>query len=144
MQPRKTAATRLARGVARVLVTAVVPVGLVAREVPVGLVARAALAALVTLTLAAPLAQARDAKAGRQKANACQVCHGALGLSTQPDAPHLAGQPALYLAAQLAAYRGGERRHEVMAVMAKALSDDDIADLAAWYTSIKVEAKAPK
>ncbi len=103
----------------------------------------AASALLLVLAATAP-AQASDAKAGRQKAQACQVCHGALGLSTQPDAPSLAGQPALYLAAQLRAYRGGERRHEVMAVMAKELSDDDIANLASWYMSIKVEAKAPK
>jgi cytochrome c553 len=60
-----------------------------------------------------------------------------------PDAPHLAGQPAIYLAAQLRLYRSGERKHEVMAVMARNLSDDDIAHLAAWFASIRVEAKAP-
>ena len=71
------------------------------------------------------------------------VCHGALGISTQPDAPHLAGQPAIYVAAQLRAYRSGARKHEVMAVMAKPLSDDDILDLAAWFASIRIEAAAP-
>jgi cytochrome c553 len=60
-----------------------------------------------------------------------------------PDAPNLAGQPALYLAAQLRAYRGGTRKHEVMTLMAKPLSDADIANLAAWFASIKVEATAP-
>jgi cytochrome c553 len=44
---------------------------------------------------------------------------------------------------QLRAYRSGERRHEIMAVIAKPLTDTDIADLAAWFSSIKVEAKAP-
>jgi cytochrome c553 len=84
-----------------------------------------------------------DIAAGRQKANACTVCHGQLGVSTTPDAPHLAGQPAIYVAAQLRAYRSGARKHEVMAVLAKALSDDEINQLAAWYSSIRIEAAAP-
>ncbi len=88
-------------------------------------------------------AAAQDAAAGRAKAQACAVCHGPLGLSSAPDAPHLAGQPALYLAMQLRNYRSGKRPHEVMAVLAKPLSDDDIANLAAWFASIKVEASAP-
>ena len=82
-----------------------------------------------------------EVAAGRQKANACAVCHGPLGLSTLPDAPNLAGQPALYVAAQLKAYRGGTRQHEVMSLMAKPLSDADIDDLAAWYASLKVEVR---
>jgi len=86
---------------------------------------------------------AQDAKAGRVKAQACAACHGANGLSIQPDAPNLAGQPALYVAAQLKAYRGGARKHEVMSLMAKPLSDDDIALLAAWFSSIHVEAQMP-
>lgn len=88
-------------------------------------------------------AAAQDAAVGRTKAQACSVCHGPLGLSTQPDAPHLAGQPALYITAQLRAYRSGARKHEVMAVMAKPLNDDDIQNLAAWFSSIRVEAAAP-
>ena len=75
---------------------------------------------------------------GRQKAGPCAVCHGLLGLSTVPDAPNLAGQPALYVASQLRAYRGGTRSHEVMSLMAKPLSDGDINDLAAWFASLKV------
>ena len=92
----------------------------------------------------APPAAARDAAAGRVKAQACAVCHGPAGLSVTPDAPNLAGQPAIYVAAQLRAYRSGARKHEVMAVMAKPLSDDDIEGLAAWYGSIRVEAKVPE
>jgi cytochrome c553 len=52
--------------------------------------------------------------------------------------PRTAGQPALYLSTQLRAYRSGARRHEVMAVIAKPLSDDDIDNLAAWYASLKI------
>lgn len=101
-------------------------------------------AAAALLAVALPLgAVSQDAALGRAKAQACAVCHGPLGISTAPDAPSLAGQPAIYLAAQLRAYRSGERRHEVMAVMARNLSNDDIAQLAAWYASIRIEAKAP-
>lgn len=103
----------------------------------------AALSALALALSVAP-AQARDPEAGRAKAQACAVCHGPLGISSTPDAPHLAGQPAIYVAAQLRAYKSGARRHEVMAVMARPLSDDDIDNLAAWYASIRIEAQAPR
>jgi cytochrome c553 len=86
---------------------------------------------------------AGDAAAGRQKSAACQVCHGPLGLATVPDAPNLAGQPAIYLGAQLKAYRDGTRKHEVMSLMAKPLSDADIDNLAAWYASLKIQVQAP-
>jgi cytochrome c553 len=90
-----------------------------------------------------PVARADDA--GRAKAKAaCVVCHGAAGVSTAPDAPHLAGQPEQYLVAQLRAFRSGARRHEVMNVIAKPLTDDDIAALARWYQSIRIEATEPK
>jgi cytochrome c553 len=71
------------------------------------------------------------------------VCHGQLGISNMPNAPHLAGQPAIYLAEQLRAYRNGRRANEVMAVIARPLTDADIDDLAAWYSAIRVEATAP-
>lgn len=96
------------------------------------------------LVAALPLgAASQDAALGRTKAQACAVCHGPLGISGMPDAPHLAGQSAIYVAAQLRAYRSGERKHEVMAVIAKPLSNDDITHLAAWFASIRIEAKAP-
>ena len=96
-----------------------------------------------SLCVAAWAQSAADVASGRQKAQACAVCHGQLGVSSAPDAPNLAGQPALYTAAQLRAYRSGARKHEVMAVLAKALTDDDIAHLAAWFSVIKIEANAP-
>lgn len=103
----------------------------------------AALAAAALLSLPLQASAQGAAQQGRAKAQACMVCHGPLGISTAPDAPNLAGQPAIYLAAQLRAYRSGERRHEVMAVMAKNLSNEDIDLLAAWYSSIRIEATAP-
>lgn len=84
-----------------------------------------------------------DAAAGKIKARACAVCHGALGLSTAPDTPSLAGQPERYLVDQLKAYRSGKRHHEVMSVMARPLTDADIDDLSAWFASLVVEVKAP-
>lgn len=86
---------------------------------------------------------AADRVAGKAKAAACAVCHGPLGLSTLPNAPHLAGQPEIYVAEQLRNYRSGRRSHEVMGVIAKPLTDGDIEDLAAWYGSLKVEVREP-
>ena len=82
-------------------------------------------------------------EAGRAKSATCAACHGPLGLATVPDAPHLAGQSAIYVEAQLKAYRSGARQHPVMNVIAQYLSDADISALAAWYASLKVEVKAP-
>lgn len=90
------------------------------------------------LLLAAP-AQAADARAGRAKAVTCQGCHGMDGLSKHPEAPNLAGQIENYLAKSLAEYRSGERKNEMMAIVSKDLSDEDIANLAAFYTSIQIE-----
>jgi cytochrome c553 len=95
---------------------------------------------MAAASAAAMAVLAQDAALGRIKSQACAVCHGPNGISTTPDAPNLAGQPAIYLSTQLRAYRSGARKHEVMAVMAKALTDDDIAQLAAWFASIRVEA----
>ena len=88
--------------------------------------------------LIAGTAQARDPVAGRKLAGMCATCHGALGISQLPNAPNLAGQPAIYTVEQLKNYRNGKRANEVMAVMAKPLSDQDIDDLAAWYASIEI------
>ena len=102
----------------------------------------------VTIALAAAFALAvtpvpalADAAAGRAKAQACMTCHGVNGLAVAPNTPHLAGQPEPYLVDQLKAYRSGKRAHEVMTVVAKPLSDADIADLAAWYASLEIVLK---
>lgn len=102
----------------------------------------AAAAAALVFGLSAMDAAAQDVAAGRRKAAACQACHGLDGLAKLPDAPHLAGQPAGYLARELRAYRAGTRRNEVMSVAAKPLSDEDIRDLADYYSAIQIEVKA--
>ena len=93
--------------------------------------------------LALPVAHAADAASGRAKAEACVACHGADGIAAMPAVPHLAGQPEDYLAEQLRQFRSGKRPSEVMAIIAKPLADADIADLAAWYASFRLEVKGP-
>ena len=99
-----------------------------------------ALAAALALAMA-PSSVLADAAAGRAKAQMCTPCHGANGLAVAPNTPHLAGQPEPYLVEQLKAYRSGKRAHEVMAVVAKPLTDAEIADLAAWYASLEIVLK---
>ena len=99
---------------------------------------------LAAATAAAAPAMAADAAAGRQKARQCQTCHGIDGIAKIPIAPHLAGESQIYLETQLKAFRSGKREHEMMSVVAKDLSDEDISDLAAWYASIQIKATLPE
>ena len=111
----------------------------------VRLAAGAAIVVLAAIVmLAAPLVHAADAARGRAKAEACVACHGADGIAAMPAVPHLAGQPEDYLAEQLRQFRSGRRQSEVMAIIAKPLTDDDVADLAAWFASFRLEVKAPQ
>ena len=88
------------------------------------------------------LADEGDAKQGNIKAQqVCAACHGVKGLSTLPTAPNLAGQPRAYLEEQMKQYRSGKRMNEMMSLIAKPLSDQEILDTAAWYASIQIEVK---
>jgi cytochrome c553 len=87
---------------------------------------------------------AGDAAAGKTKAAAmCQVCHGLDGIAKLPDAPNLAGQQEIYLVRSLTAYKTGERQNPQMSVVAPTLSEEDIANLAAYYASIKITVHEP-
>lgn len=97
---------------------------------------RAAVVA-ATMVIFAHSAWAADVQAGRAKAMQCQTCHGLDGMSKLPEAPHLAGQNEQYLIKALKDYRSGARKDEMMSMMAKPLSDTDIANLAAFYHSLK-------
>ena len=98
----------------------------------------------VLLVCTALNALADDVAQGRAKADvACALCHGPTGIATLPNAPNLAGQQAIYLSEQLKNYRSGKRQHEVMGVIAKPLTDAEIAQLSAWYSAVKVTAEAP-
>lgn len=79
---------------------------------------------------------AGNAGAGAEKAVTCQACHGVAGAkSVTPDIPLLAGQHEDYLSHALKAYRSGARQQAVMATFAQQLSDQDIADLAAYFSA---------
>jgi cytochrome c553 len=95
----------------------------------------------LALTFAVSSTLAADPEVGRQKAQLCAACHGPMGLAAMPNTPNLAGQPEQYLAEQLKAYRSGKRVHEQMSLLAKPLSDDDIANVSAWYASLQVQIK---
>jgi cytochrome c553 len=74
-------------------------------------------------------------KAGKDKAKACQVCHGEGGHSTKSTYPILAGQHAAYIQKQLKAFKSGTRKDPIMNGMAAPLSDQDIEDVAAFFQS---------
>lgn len=99
----------------------------------------AALLLAAALPTVAPAQPADKEASGRRLAGACAVCHGPRGIGAAPDAPHLAGQPEGYLQRQLRAFRSGERRHEIMNVIAKPLSDADIDALAGFYAAQRID-----
>lgn len=78
---------------------------------------------------------AGNAEAGKAKSATCTACHGPDGNSAAPNFPNLAGQHAGYLYKQLKEYKSGDRQNAVMAGMVAALSDEDMADLAAYYAA---------
>jgi len=97
-------------------------------------------AAIAALALAAAPAGAQDLRAGRAVAGrTCAACHGVDGIAKLPEAANLAGQDATYLTRQLQAFREGTRQHEQMSVIAKGLTDAQIADVTAWYNAVQIE-----
>ncbi|MDX5444500.1 MAG: cytochrome c4 [Zoogloeaceae bacterium] len=95
----------------------------------------AAIFSLTATLAAAPAGAAGDATAGKAKAMACASCHGADGNSANPEWPSLAGQHAKYLAKQLADFKAGNRNNAMMSPMAAPLSEQDMADIAAYFES---------
>ncbi len=86
---------------------------------------------------------AGDVTAGRRKALMCQTCHGLDGMAKIPEAPNLAGQSDIYLVKALKDYRSGARKDDMMSLVAPALKDQDIDDLAAYYSAIEVSVGPP-
>jgi len=76
-----------------------------------------------------------DVEAGKTKSAMCGACHGATGISPAPTYPNLAGQQPAYIAKQLADFKSGARTDMMMAPMAVNLSEQDMADLAAYFSS---------
>lgn len=95
---------------------------------------------LIAATLAVAMlvslpAQAGDPAKGKEKAAVCGACHGPDGNSPVPDFPRLAGQQEDYLVKALQDYKAGKRKNPIMAAQVEPLNKDDMADLAAWFSS---------
>jgi cytochrome c553 len=98
----------------------------------------------ITLLITSLNALADDVALGKVKADAaCALCHGAAGIASLPNAPNLAGQQFMYLSEQLTNYRSGKRQNAVMNVIAKQLTDEEITQLATWYSAIKITVVEP-
>ena len=100
---------------------------------------RVSLALLAGLLLAGSPALAGSVGQGKDKTKeyGCRTCHGKDGQGTMPIYPNLAGQKEAYLEQQLKNFRSGRRQAQQMSIVAQDLSDQDIADLAAYYASLK-------
>lgn len=102
----------------------------------------AAALAVALATVALPARAAGDAAAGQARAVTCAACHGVDGNSLNPEWPSLAGQHESYIVKQLQAFKSGARQNVLMSGQAMALSDQDMADIAAYFAGQKPAAKA--
>jgi cytochrome c553 len=94
------------------------------------------LVALACMALSAPAFAAKgDADAGKKKAEPCKACHGESGISVSPEFPKIAGQHPDYLATALRHYKLGKRKNPIMAGQVANLSEADMRDLAAYYST---------
>jgi len=96
----------------------------------------AAALCLLSMPLAGGAARAADAARAEEIVQGqCSICHGPDGENSTPAFPRLAGQNAVYVARQLAAFKTGVRRSPTMQPMVAELSEADFAALGAWYAS---------
>ena len=89
------------------------------------------------LAAAAPAFAAGDAEVGKKKSEPCKACHGENGMSATGDFPILAGQHSDYIVHVLNHYKNGKRKNPIMTGQVANLTPRDIADLAAYYSSLK-------
>ena len=100
---------------------------------------------LAALVVTSPFAQAAgDSTAGRTVMVKCQSCHGKDGLAIEHWSPNIAGQKQDYLVRSLMAYKGGRRKSPMMYGVVSGLSDEDIANVAAYYAAIKFIVEVPQ
>lgn len=100
---------------------------------------RAVCALGLTAFTGAAAQAAGDPEAGRMKAQSCMGCHGIPSYTTvypTYHVPKLGGQHATYIVTALQAYKNGQRDHETMHAQAATLSDKDMQDMAAWFSSL--------
>ena len=91
----------------------------------------------VTFTALTLPGLAGDAAAGKAKSAVCAACHGPEGISAADIWPNLAGQKKGYLVKQIKAFRDGTRKDPSMQPMVANLTDEDIENLATYYSSMK-------
>ncbi len=77
-----------------------------------------------------------DVQAGQAASAVCAACHGANGVSSNPEWPSLAGLGETYIFRQLQAFKSGERKDPLMSPQAQALNEQQMQDLAAYYASL--------
>ena len=97
---------------------------------------KVAAACLVALLLPPLPSAANPLERGKAKAAQCAACHGPGGIAANPMFPNLAGQNEIYLQMQLDKFRSGDRDHPLMSPVAETLTPEDIADLAAYFSSL--------
>lgn len=95
----------------------------------------AALTLVAVLGWTGPVHAAGTVEAGQAKSATCMACHGMDGNSANPEWPALAGQHSSYIVKQLKHFKAGERQNALMGPMAMILADQDMEDLAAYYSS---------
>jgi cytochrome c553 len=94
--------------------------------------------AVSLISVASVLHAEGNATEGKQKVAACVSCHGDMGNSVVATFPKLAQQHPAYLIKQLQAFKVGTRKNAMMSAMVQNLSDDDMSDIAAYYTEHKI------
>jgi cytochrome c553 len=97
----------------------------------------AALSLVAALASGTNTLAAGNKEAGQAKSATCMACHGMDGNSPSPEWPSLAGQHASYIQSQIEAFKAGNRKNDLMSPMAMTVTDEDVADLAAYYSSQK-------
>ncbi len=98
---------------------------------------------LLAILLSTPVFAAGDAVAGQAKAQLCAACHGSKGIAPNPLWPNLVGQQSVYLVKQIKAFRDGQRSDPMMAPMVAGLTDQDIENIAAYYSKLNPPCTAP-
>ncbi len=91
---------------------------------------------LVQVVFAASAIAGGDAAAGKEKSQACVACHGEAGMSAVTTFPNIAGQYEDYLYFSLQSYKSGSRNNAIMSGIVAALDEQDMKDLAAYYSSL--------
>jgi cytochrome c553 len=85
---------------------------------------------------ALPAFASGNVEVGKKKSEPCKACHGEAGVSASPEFPNLAGQHADYLTAAITHYKNGKRKNPIMQGQVANLTQRDILDLTAYYSSL--------